>query len=140
MRAYNFERFRRQARRNGIEAQSRELQQASGASNRIIYKAEMEAQLRSAGSSGVNWLSMQDYSGQGEALIGWLDAFYDSKGFVTPAQFRRYSTATAPLARFKSYVWSNGEKFQATAQIAHWGAHPLENARPVGGFAVPGAT
>jgi hypothetical protein len=129
LRAYNFERFRQQGRRNGIEAQSRELEQASGASNRIIYKGEMEAQLRSAGSSGVNWLSMQDYSGQGEALIGWLDAFYASKGFVTPAQFRRYSSPTVPLARFKSYVWQSGEKFQATAQVAHWGSHPLNSAR-----------
>ena len=31
----------------------------------------------------------------------------------------------------KSYVWQSGEKFRATAQIAHWGAHPLENVRAV---------
>jgi hypothetical protein len=127
LRARSFEGFRQQACRNGIETQSRELQQASGASNRIIYKNEMEAQWRSASSSGVSWLSMQDYSGQGEALVGWLDAFYDSKGFVTPAQFGRYSNTTVPLARFKKYVWTNGEQLQATAQVAHWGPRRLEN-------------
>ncbi len=65
--------------------------------------------------------------GQGEALVGWLDAFYDSKGFVAPAQFRRYSNTTVPLARFKKYVWTNGERFQATAQVAHWGLDRLEH-------------
>ena len=121
--------FREQARRNGIEAQSRELQQASGASQRIIYKNEMEAHLRTPSCSGVSWLSMQDYTGQGEALVGWLDAFYDSKGIVTPAQFRRYSNATVPLARFAKYCWTSGEQFRATAQVAHWGPQPLRGAR-----------
>ena len=96
--------------------------------NRIILKNEMEAQLRSPSCSGVSWLSMQDYMGEGEALIGWLDSFYDSKGFITPAQLRRYNNTTVPLARFKKYVWTNDEKFQATVQIAHWGQQPLENA------------
>lgn len=125
LRARNLEGFRQQARRNGIKAQSRELQQASGASNRIIYKGEMEAQLRSPSCSGISWLSMQDYSGQGEALVGWLDSFYDSKGILAPAQFRRYCNTTVPLARFKGYVWSAGETFQAMAQVAHWGPQPL---------------
>jgi beta-galactosidase len=125
LRARNLEGFRQQARRNGIESQSRELQLASGASNRIVYKNEIEAQLRSPSCSGVSWLSMQDYSGQGEALVGWLDSFYDSKGLVTPAEFRRYCNATVPLARFNKYVWVGGEKFRAVAQVAHWGPRPL---------------
>jgi len=131
LRARNLEELREQAKKNGIEAQSREFQQASGAMNRIILKNEMEAQLRSPGCSGVNWLSIIDYMGEGEALIGWLDSFYDSKGFVTAAQFRRYNCSTVPLARFKKFVWTPEEKFQATAQIAHWGPKPLENATVV---------
>jgi len=128
LRARNLEELREQARKNGIEAQSRQLQLASGAMNRIILKNEMEAQLRSPDCSGVNWLSIIDYMGEGEALIGWLDSFYDSKGIVTPAQFRRYNCSTVPLARFKKFVWTADETFQATAQIAHWGPKPLENA------------
>ena len=128
LRARNLEGFRKQARKNGIETQSRELQQASGASNRIIYKSEMEAQLRSPSCSGVSWLSMQDFPGQGEALVGWLDSFYDSKSIITPVQFRRYSSPTVPLARFKKFVWTNGEKFRALAQLAHWGPQPLNKA------------
>jgi len=128
LQARNLEAFRGEARKNGIETQSRELQLASGASSRIIYKGEMEAQLRSASAGGFNWLSMQDYPGQGTALVGWLDVFYDSKGIVSPDRFRRTCSETVPLARFKKYVWTKGETFQATAQVAHWGAQPLAGA------------
>ena len=129
LRARNFELFRAMAQTNGILDQSADLQAASGAMNRLIYKNEMEAQLRSPGCAGVSWLSLQDFPGQGEALVGWLDTFYESKGFVTAEQFRRYSATTVPLARFKKFVWTTNESFSATAQISHWGAQPLAGVR-----------
>lgn len=129
VRALNFESFAKQAKERGVAAQSNQFQQASGAMNRIIYKNEMEAQLRSKDCAGVSWLSMQDYPGQGEALVGWLDAFYQSKGFITAEQFRSYCGPTVPLARFKKYVWSTDEKFSAVAEIAHWGAQPLQHVK-----------
>ena len=129
LRARNFELFRTMARTNGIAEQSADFQAASGAMNRLLYKNEMEAQLRSPGCAGVSWLSLQDFPGQGEALVGWLDTFYESKGFVTPEQFRRYSTTTVPLTRFKKYVWTTNETFTATAQVSHWGAQPLAGAK-----------
>ena len=125
LRAKNFELFRERAKASGVDGQSAEFQAASGRMNRILYKAEMEAQLRSPGCSGVSWLSLQDFPGQGEALVGWLDTFYESKGIVTPAEFRAYSAPTVPLARFGKYVWQEGETFTATMQVAHWGAQPL---------------
>ncbi len=125
LRPRNLDRMREVAEKNGIAAQDKEFQQASGAMNRILYKENIEAVLRSAHSSGFSMLSMTDYAGQGEALVGWLDSFYGSKGIVAPAQFRCYSNTTVPLARFAKYVWNNGEKFQAVAQVAHWGPQPL---------------
>ncbi len=127
VRAKGFELFREQARKNGIESQNDDLQQASGAMNRILYKSEMEAQLRSPGCAGVSWLSLQDFPGQGEALVGWLDTFYESKGLVTPEQFRRYCSPTVPLARFAKFVWTEDETFEATVQISHWGMTDLED-------------
>ncbi len=125
LRAKNFELFRERARKSGVDTQSAEFQAASGHMNRILYKAEMEAQLRSPGCSGVSWLSLQDFPGQGEALVGWLDTFYETKGILTPREFRAYSAPTVPLARFAKYVWTAGETFTATMQVAHWGAQPL---------------
>ena len=125
LRARNFELFRAMARTNGVAEQSAEFQSASGAMNRLLYKNEMEAQLRSPGCAGVSWLSLQDFPGQGEALVGWLDTLYVSKGLVTPEQFRRYSTTTVPLARFRKFVWTTNETFTAMAQVSHWAAQPL---------------
>jgi hypothetical protein len=127
VRARNFERFKAKAEKNGIGDQSADLRKASGAMNRIVYKNEMEAQLRSAGCAGVSWLSLQDFPGQGEALVGWLDTFYESKGIVSPQEFRRYSAPSVPLARFKKYVWSNAETFSATIQLSYWGQKELSN-------------
>ncbi len=121
LKAKNFELFREMARKNGIAHQSKDFQTASGAMNRIIYKNEMEALLRSPGCSGVSWLSMQDFPGQGEALVGWLDTFYETKGIVTPEAFRRYSNTTVPLARFDKFTWTDNEYFKAKLQVAHWG-------------------
>jgi hypothetical protein len=128
LRARFLEDFRRQACAHGIEAQSRQMQLASGATQQIISKGEMEAHLRTPSCSGVSWLSIQDYTGQGEALVGWLDAFYDSKGIVTPREFCRYAGRTVPLVRMPKYCWTADERFHATAQVAHWGADPIRQA------------
>jgi hypothetical protein len=72
---------------------------------------------------------MQDYSGQGEALVGWLDSFYSSKGLITPAAFRRFYGPTVPLVRFPKYVWLNNESFTAKAEVAHFGPRDILNQR-----------
>ena len=73
LKARNFEEFREQARKNRIEEQNEEFVAASGALNQIMYKYEIESFLRTPSCAGIQLLSMQDYQGQGEALIGWLD-------------------------------------------------------------------
>jgi beta-galactosidase len=120
--------FRAAARSNGVEQQSADFQKASGHLQSIIYKGEMEALLRSPGCAGISWLSVQDFPGQGEALVGWLDSFLDNKGYLAPADFRRYSATTVPLARFAKYTWTTGETFTATIQVAHWGRDVLKGA------------
>ena len=38
-------------------------------------------------------LQLQDFPGQGEALVGLLDSFWNSKGILTPEEFRRWGHA-----------------------------------------------
>ena len=125
LKARNFEEFREQARINRIEEQNEDFVQASGALNQIMYKYEIESFLRTPSCAGIQLLSMQDYQGQGEALIGWLDAFYDSKGITTPETFKHHHDTTVTLLRMPKYVWENNEKFQADIQVAHYGTHDL---------------
>jgi len=127
LKAKNFDIFRAQARKNGIENQSREFQRASGALNQLLYKYEIESFLRTPSCAGIQLLGINDYPGQGEALIGWLDAFWDSKNITTPKAFRKHFNTTVPLARFEKFVWTNNETLAVSSEISHHGEKDLNN-------------
>ena len=121
LKARNFEEFKAVAIKNGIVDQDEDFKMASGALNQIMYKYETESFLRTKSCAGVQLLSMQDYQGQGEALIGWLDAHWESKGITTPEEFKEHFNETVPLLRMEKFVWSNDEIFKAKAQLSHYG-------------------
>ena len=129
LKARNFEEFRETARKNGIEDQDEDFRKASGALNQNMYKYEIESFLRTESCAGIQLLSMQDYQGQGEALIGWLDAFWDSKGITSPVKFIEHFDETVPLLRMEKFVWENDEVFTAKAQISHYGQTALKNGK-----------
>jgi len=125
LKARNLQEFKIQAEKNGIVKQDEDFARASGALNQIMYKYETESFLRTKSCAGVQLLSMQDYQGQGEALIGWLDSHWDSKDITTPKKFREHFSTTVPLLRTEKFVWQNNEIFTARAQISHHGQKPL---------------
>lgn len=126
LKARNLEGFKKIAEENGIVDQDKDFKMASGALNQLMYKYETESFLRTKSCAGVQLLSMQDYQGQGEALIGWLDAHWDSKGITTPEEFRQHFDETVPLLRMKKFVWETNESFRASAQISHYGQYPIK--------------
>ncbi len=126
LRARNYEHFRELARSNGVAKLDREFRLASGAISQRLYKDEIESHLRTPDCAGFDLLSLQDFSGQGEALVGWLDSFYDSKGIVTPQRFNRWCGATVPLARLPRYIYQTGDTLTARVEVAHYGAKTLE--------------
>lgn len=127
LKARNLEEFREQARKNKIEEQNEEFVLASGALNQITYKAEIESFLRTPSCAGIQLLSMQDYQGQGEALIGWLDVFYDSKGITTPEKFRRHHDTTVTLLRIPKFVYKTNEVLSGKIQLAHYGTTTIQD-------------
>ena len=76
-------------------------------------------------------LSLNDYPGQGTALVGVLNAFWDDKGYITAAQFSRFCNAVVPLARIPKFVYTNNETFTANAELFNYGAAKLTNAKAV---------
>ena len=96
----------------------------------LLYKEEIEVLLRTPKYGGVQLLDLHDYPTQGTALVGPLNAFWESKGFITPEQFRRFCGPTVPLLRMPKRVYSADESFMATVEIAHYGAVKLEGVRP----------
>ena len=126
----NYEIFRDSARAHGVLEQNRTFAQASGKWQLAAYKEEIEAALRTRGLSGFQLLDLHDYLGQGTALVGVLDTFWESKGYATPEQFRRFNGVTVPLARLARNVLRADERLTVPVEIAHYGAAPLANARP----------
>lgn len=130
LRARNLEGFRESLRRNGMLDQASEFSWASGQLQRLMYKADIEAVLRTPGAGGFQLLALQDFPGQGSALEGFLDAFWDSKGATTPDQFRQFCSDTVPLLRLEKLVWTSNETVLAKAEIAHYDTQPIAHARP----------
>ena len=105
--------------------------EASGRFAALLYKEEIELLLRTPGYGGFSLLDLHDYPTQGTALVGPLDPFWDSKGFVAPQQHRRYCGPTVPLVRMKKRTFTSGEPFEATVDVAHFGAADMANVKTV---------
>ena len=127
-RAHNLERFRDTLARRGRLDQADAFFRASGALSASLYKEEIELALRTPGWGGFQLLDLQDYPGQGTALVGMLDAFMDSKGLITPERWREFCSPIVPLARFDRYTWTNADIYTADLQVAHYGAADLVDA------------
>lgn len=100
---------------------------ASGKLQTLCYKEEIESALRTPGMGGFELLDLHDFPGQGTALVGVLDPFWDDKGYVTAQEFRRFCNSTVPLARLGKRVFTSDEKLEAQIEVAHFGPGPLEH-------------
>ncbi len=127
----NFEIVRGDLARHGLLAQAPEFVQASGKLMVQLYKEEIEVLLRTPGHGGFELLDLHDFPGQGTSLVGVLDPFWDTKGLVTPEQWRRFCGPTVPLLRMAKRTFTSDETFVARAEIAHFGATALPGAAPV---------
>jgi hypothetical protein len=100
----------------------------SGRQQVNVYKEEIETALRTPGFGGFQLLDIRDFPGQGNALVGMLDPFWDPKPYVSCDAIRRFCGPTIPLARLKRRVFTNDEVLIADLQIAHFGPKDLVNA------------
>jgi hypothetical protein len=124
--AKNFEIFREQARTNGVLDQADDFLRVSGKLQTLCYKADIEAALRTSGFGGFQLLGLYDFSGQGTALVGVLDAFWDSKGYVSAEEYRRFCGPVVPLLRLPKMVYVEGERIEAVAELSQFGASDLK--------------
>ena len=121
--------FRDQLAERGMLDQAKQMSLATGRFAWTLYKEDIESALRTPNFGGIHLLQLQDFPGQGEALIGLLNALWDEKGIMTPAQFRSFCSETVPLLRTPRFVWTNDQTFRAVAQVRHHGRAPLASAR-----------
>ena len=122
----NFKAIRDDLRRKGLLHRADDYLQASGRFAAILYKEEIERALKTPQQSGFQLLDLHDFPGQGTALVGLLDAFWDSKGLIQPQRFREFCAPVVPLAQFEKAVWSAQERFTATIDVADYSETPKE--------------
>ena len=122
---WNIETFRRRFETAGMLDQADAFLAASGALAVQCYRAEIETALRTPGFGGFQLLDLQDYTGQGTALVGILNAFMESKGLISPEEWRQFCSEVVPLARMESYTWTSDQTFTAKIDIAQYGPTDL---------------
>ncbi|MCM1103564.1 MAG: beta-glucuronidase [Clostridium sp.] len=108
LQARNFEIFRRRLEEKGLLPMAKDYFKNSGALAAACYKDELETALRTKDMAGFQILDIQDFSGQGTALVGMLDAFMENKGILSAEEFRCFCSDAVIQAEFPSYVLSNG--------------------------------
>ncbi|MBI5689132.1 MAG: discoidin domain-containing protein [Verrucomicrobia bacterium] len=117
------------ARKHQLELAPRYVA-ASGQFATRLYKEEIEVLLRTPGYGGFQLLDLHDYPTQGTALVGPLDAFWESKGFISPEAWRRFCGPTVPLLRFARRTYTTAETIEAVAELAHFGPADLARVEP----------
>lgn len=127
-RAKNFEMFRQDLEDHHMGDQSKDFLYASGKLQVLSYKTEIEKMLRTPEYGGFQLLGLQDFPGQGSAIVGVLDAFWHEKGYVTAKEYARFCNQTVPLAKIPKFVYHNNEDFNAEIELFHSGKTPLKNA------------
>jgi hypothetical protein len=124
-RAYNLESFRTRLNKAGMADLANDFFRASGALAVICYREEIESAIRTPHFGGFQLLDLQDFPGQGTALVGILNSHLESKGLIEPEKWREFCNDVVPLLRHKSFTWSNDQVFTTNAQIANYGPEDI---------------
>lgn len=130
LKAKNFELFRESLNAHHMGHLADSFLLASGKLQALCYKADIEAALRTPGFAGFQLLDLHDFPGQGTALVGVLDPFWEEKGYISPEEYRRFCNTTVPLARLEKRIFTEGETLTANIEVAHYGEKPLQEVNP----------
>ncbi|MCI9409601.1 MAG: beta-glucuronidase [Oscillospiraceae bacterium] len=127
LKPYNLEIFRERLEEAGLGKLADKFFRASGRFAAECYKNEIETALRSRELSGFQLLDIQDFSGQGTALVGVLNAFMESKGIITSVEWRSFCSDRVILGCLPKFVFAAGEKVFMPVKLYQYAAKPDTN-------------
>ena len=104
---------------------------ASGKLAVLLYREEIEMALRTPELAGFQLLDLQDFPGQGTALVGLLNAFMESKGLITPEAFRQFNNDVVVQLLMDKYVWTTDETYTADVQLVNYSPKAITGKRLV---------
>lgn len=125
----NLREFKRRLEEKGMLSQAHDFFRSSGALAAACYKSELEAALRSSYLAGFQILDIQDFTGQGTALVGVLNAFMENKGLISAPDWRKFCSGAVLQAEFDSYVVTAGQEFPFTVSLSYFRRDNLPGCR-----------
>lgn len=116
----NFIAIRNELEKKDLIKYAEDFTYNSGKLAALLYKEEIERALKTSSFDGFQLLQLQDFPGQGTALVGLLNAFWESKGVISAKEFRQFNSEIVPLIRFKKATYTSGETFKARLEVANF--------------------
>ena len=127
---YNMQVFYKRLVQAGMEAQAKDFHRASGMWSLMLYKADVEMDMRTPNMAGFQLLDLQDYPGQGSAYVGLLDAFMEEKPFMKEFGghdiWNSFCREVTPLLETEKFCYTNDEAFQGHVKLFNYSAHGTE--------------
>lgn len=112
----------------GLTGVWKQYVEATGELSRIGYREEIEAAMRTEQLSGISLLGLQDFPGQGTALVGMMNSHLKPKPFPfsDPDGFCGFFREELPLVYLPKYTFEAAEILKAEIGIANFGKHIIK--------------
>jgi len=118
LKARNFEVFRERLQAAGLWEDHERFFRSAGKLAIDCYRREIETFLRTSELSGFQLLDLQDFTGQGTALVGVLNAFMESKGLISAEEWREFCASTVVLGEFDRFVFADGDEVWLNVRVS----------------------
>ena len=121
-RAFNYQIIKENVEKNGMLKNWEKWVDATGEIAFLAYREEVEAALRTENFSGLSLLGLQDFPGQGTAIVGLLNSHLQPKPypFAAPERFKKVFNSTVLLLYLEKYTYTNKEKLVAEIKLANY--------------------
>lgn len=123
----NLQYIRERAAEKGLLPDWKRRVEATGELALLGYREEVEAVMRTGQMSGISLLGLQDFPGQGTALVGMLNSHLQPKpfSFAQPERFRAFFSPVLPLALLEKYTYLNSGSLTAVIRLANYGRRAI---------------
>ncbi|MBR6706397.1 MAG: beta-galactosidase [Clostridia bacterium] len=121
LKPFNLALLAENVKKAGLWADRKRFFESAGRLAVDCYRRELETLHRTGELSGFQLLDLQDYPGQGTALVGILNALMINKGLISPEEWRRFCSDTVILAGFERFVFYSGEAPSFSLRLSRYG-------------------
>ncbi len=124
----NLKLIRKRVEEQGLLPVWKKYVEATGELSRLAYREEIEAAMRTKELSGISLLGLQDFPGQGTALVGMMNSHLEPKpyDFARPERFREFFRESRILVKLSRYTYEAGERLTAEVVAANFGKKSIE--------------